>query len=420
MEHLRAPQTALSQAFGQLLALRHPVAAWWWGETPLTGSLWPEWTQTAFQKEAEQWLALASQTVQAADPEVVQWGRFARDCHRRLQAGSWREGWRPLAHLELVARVLPVVDPEGHRWDRERLLRQIPPWLSRAETGVFGYWSQALLTLWSDAARAALKAWPKPANSASQRWVVARDLALQAIDRYCQRVQAQTLDAAPVMPWMAPAHVDQTAWRERRLRFPASAQSEPTADEGSGPASPEPAVTEFVECAGAEAWWLKPGRSRDRVFYREQTGTLALAPIWAIWRRESAAHPMTWALAQVPWIEGALAVVVEAACRRWPTWGPVRNGALDQWLRRRQALALADAWLWLEGGRSDDVLAFLTPWVGKAAALGWIPYLKMNPGRFVLSDRVSSVLRLQSAHSGVTVWQQGPLMPDALFRGDLP
>jgi hypothetical protein len=75
-------------------------------------------------------------------------------------------------------------------------------------------------------------------------------------------------------------------------------------------------------------------------------------------------------------------------------------------------MAVADAWLWLEGGDPPEVARWLSAWYGKEA-LGAVTWLAVHPGRLVDRERIrAEVTEAMAGPGGVWAWNgwaRGPM-----------
>jgi len=410
------PKSRLGRLFDRCLIDRHPVTALWWrGDQKITRLL-PEWSADVFSQESARWLHLSQKTGGIEDGEIRHWGRYARWAHQRIQEESWRNAWAVLQHLVTVLTVVELLDPEGARFPREPLLGQMTRWLDRIQgTGHHGYWGKTYLDYWQQLALKNIARLQPP--SPPRDWEGLTRGLTQAIHRFVERQTLLTSGSGSDAPWVPPAHVSDREWVARRQEFLKTSPLPKPAPLDNWPLFPVGLSSDEVVKPTIGTWWLKPGRHKDTLVHPHQGAWRdAIGALWTVWRESAGGHALTWALTPPMFIQGPLWALVSDAAQRWPAWPPASHGYLAWWMQWKQALAVADAWLWLEGGDPDEVLKFLERWVSTGSAQFWVVYLKTHPGEMIMTWRACRYWT--EAHQGKPYWTQLPIMPDRLFQAD--
>jgi len=396
-----------------ILWQRHPSTAWWWSDSDSgrVPNFFPVWSAEAFAKEATDWRRFAQETTTSGDGQVRHWGRFARWTATRLLAGSFRGAAEPLRHANAVLDAVQVLDPDHEVVDVAQLASQMVDWLSAVRDVQAGdEWRQ--LRLRQEAIRL---------KSHVGRWLK-DDAVSVALDRYVERVTNDVSDDTDPLPWVTVAHVvveEWRIWRETMTQEPPVVIHRPQYDPGGVRDVAQfsfPTLHRVVR-PDLTQWWMRPKSDEATIYVpSHRTEALSLAVLLALWHQQSRQEAVTWALTQPPQVEGGLESLVGLIGQFWPSWAPVVSGFLAQWLQRRRALAVADAWLWLDRGDADEVVKWLGRFMDKSASWALIPWLKSNPGYYVMAHRTAQVL----TQTGPTSWEHwmlknGPVMPGALF-----
>lgn len=410
----KADKGRLEASFWSLLSHRYPLTWWWWtGDATPPTSLLPEWSRTAFAREADEWRRLAKDTVDPDDDEVRHWGQFARETANRILAGSFSDAAEPLRFLNLALTIIALLDPRETLVPRQGLVESCATWLDQVQdVTAASFWRKTRMQGEAVRLSRSVQAW-EVSEAAATRLT-------QAVDAYCERAKERE-DQEPI-PWAVSAHVSVDDWRRRRATVTQEApivvaKPVPTACLLAKGQPRAPALQEVV-VPGLAQWWLRPGGDQDILFHGDTYDpSVALGTVLALWRRENASGRLTWALSRPPLLEGGLMMVGELLFGLWPQWLPVRERYLAQWLQRRRVLAVADAWLWLEVGEAERVLEWMTRYMPRAEALAVIPWMKSHPGYYVMSQRVRDVLAETGPANDWDHWvfTRGPEVPDSLY-----
>lgn len=416
----------LEENFWSHLSNRYPLTRWWWGNSrDAAVSLFPEWSAQAFEREAAEWRRLAQDSVLLDEAESRHWGRFARLAATRLSLGSFEDAAEPLRHANTVLTVVELIDSSAERYPRESLVDSAAEWLARiADVRAHSFWREVRVR--SEGARLRhLILHTKPSPDADPAVFSAKQQnVLSVLEEYLTRVtEGREADLEPV-PWVASAHVSVEAWRRERRKMsvePPLVIHRPLAGDAIlNPDQPRAPRIQEVVIPGLRQWWVRPDPEGegDMVFHGDRRdASMALATVLALWRQQSKWSRLTWALTPPPHAEGGLASVCRLLEGLWPAWESTQSRFLAQWVQRRRAMAVADAWLWLEGGDPALALPWLSRFLPKHEALAVIPWMKGQPGYYVMSHRVFEVLSSPPSGQGWDHWvlTQGPIMPDALF-----
>ncbi len=420
-ESTQESKRRIEASFWSMLSRRHPLTWWWWNTGKnLRLPLLPEWSRSAFEREAQEWRRLAQSTVGVPDAEVQHWGRFARWIATRLLSGSFEAGAEPLGHANAVLRVTRLLDPLGERYRPKELLDSLTSWiLAISDVGAEHFWQMTRMTI--EASQLLHQISPLEHDSDSD--IITQHQKLkEAINAYAARVSQPRGDPSDPIAWVHSAHMFVNTWRA--LRDSISRESvlvvgpPITPDSILNPADlPHfPAIQEVV-VPGLTHWWLLPQSDRD-VLYRGdgRQPSLPLAVALALWYQESHLCRLTWALTFAPLIDGGLMVMANLLKTLWEDWPPVKSGMLAQWEQRHRALAMVDAWLWLEAGDPADALSWLSRFVPNTEAMDAIPWMKSHPGYYALAYRVrEELLTNRIADWEHPLFQNGPIMPPSLF-----
>lgn len=418
----------LEAGFWSLLAQRHPLTWWWWWspDAAAPANLFPEWTVPAFERETADWRRLAQDSVPIKDPEVQQWGRFARWAAARLASGSYQDGAEPLRHANMAVSIVQLLDPAEQLYPRGELLDGLSQWLSLIDgVSARSFWRRVRVA--AEGSRLAVqishfRGLGGEEPGLKEKW----ERAKSAIEHYSLRVTQSGAEESAPIPWTTSAHVFVETWQDFRQHVthekpwvidrPVSGQSV------LKPGGPNFPAVQDVVVPGLSQWWVRPADDSAILYHGDrQDPSLAIGVALALWRQQSRRSRLTWALTHAPVVEGGLLFLSSGLLDTlWPAWPPVQNHVLTHWAQRRRAMAAADAWLWLEGGSPDDVLNWLCRFFSKSEAALIIPWMKCHPGYYVMAQRVFEALETAGPSPDFQHWifSQGPVMPDSLHRGD--
>lgn len=408
----RTSKSHLEQKIWKHLQRRYPLTRWWWGEDGGGLELFPEWSSSAFLHEADEWRQLAQEGLDFDDQEVLHWGRFGRIVANRIHGGSFHDASEPLRQANLILAMVTMLDRDGALFPRRELLEKLSVWLSQVkDVSAADVWRRARTD--AEAARLAqsLNEWDtgelRQVSSASR----------EALEGYMGRVR-DVRDDEDRTPWMASAHPSVDRWRQRRIEMlkesPIVQDRILTAGDILDFRSEALDIQEVV-IPGLETWWLRPQSSSDLVIHGDnRDSSWAMAIVLAYWRKRSSFGPLTWALTLPPILEGGLMAAASFMGSVWPHWRPIQGRFFPRWLQRRRAMAMADAWLWLEDGEVNEVTAWLSRFLSKPEAIALIPWMKSHPGYYVMAGHVYNVLH-DIPDGENWLWSMGPMMPDAVF-----
>ncbi len=411
----------LSKDFWQLIENRYPGTALWWNRD-VSGSWWPEWDEAAFQREMQRWLALAAAA--GSLPEGVEphsWARYARLAAGRLRGEVWRRADAPLSHARHGLEALRIIGDDRRFF---QALLDLPDWLHGISGIMAGdFWTTIELSREAHALIKGVCMTPAPTGMDSLRWAVAMDEVKSAIQAYVQTVKQHSYGTVTVVPWIASAHVDVMRWRRRRKQFD---------DQQGGPSFLHARGKDLVQrmpfhsqCHMKSLGWLT-SRSYTRwlctgpptVYYGPTSSTtLVLNSILTEWKRR-ARHidALTWAIAEPMWMEAGLWRAAKRLAEE-PEYGFVElENVVAYWTRNQEAIALADAWLWLELGEPEQVARWLERFLCQRDAWSMVPYLKNNPGRALISLQNYERWDDYSERPWMG-WDWGPIAPEVLGQG---
>lgn len=353
----------------RLIRTRYPVSAAVWCDVAI--ERWtPPWTEEAFAGEWQVWRDLGEAAQRLGDERYRPWGRYARWAMRRIAAESWRSVWVPLRHARAVLSF----------WRIEQE-RRGPAGLS-AVVGQLGHWFGHMPTLCGDVfAKARMRAEARMLRTWVRQWAKAGWVgpALQGrfenqLGRYLARGEQAPSGPSP-LPWLDAGAMEAAEWSERRRQYRVR-------DEGGGASAQaveratlavSPVQRRLIPVLGSEAWYFP---ARDTVFYGPEAGwqrTWAEA-LATVWHAAQADTPLAGMLAEPEhW--------TAAAWRRLQA--EPNRGLATEWLRTMEVMALADAWLWLEGGEPEEVARWLSQVCGQDVAYPAVAAMKCEPGRWV-------------------------------------
>lgn len=415
----------IAEEFWQIIDDRYPGTAIWWHRQG-AGNVWPEWSEAAFDRELRGWLNLASVAGSLNEAvEVNHWARYARFAAGRLRGEIWRRADAPLSHARHILEVLWVTE------DFQSFLaalRTLPGWLQRISGVVAGdFWTTIEMKREADGLLGGVLTMPAPQGMDALRWAIATDQAKAAVRTYVANAEGQAYVSTTLVPWVASAHVNLEIWHQRRLEFDSQQQRRPPLVEARGSALATRLGFE-VRCrlltrsglgARSYARWDPAGEAT--VYYgATATTTLAMTRILTAWKeRARTLHPLSWAIAEPTWVEAGLRRAADFLIADAGPGSSVFEKAVCCWATIYDAVANADAWLWLESGEPDEVARWLEGFMPHRDAWSVVPYLKHNPGRALVG--FENYARWQEFHDDPWWgWQWGPIVPDEIARGSTP
>lgn len=414
----------LEESFWSLLLRRYPLTWWWWNsEREEKLVLFPEWSSAAFEREAIDWRRLAQETVDVPDEEVQHWGRFARWTATRILSGSYQDGADPLRHANTAMSLVQLLDPLMERYPPEELLDGLAGWLDEVSgVGSANFWRHVR----TESESSHLLRQLAPFDRLGDAGLSARYLrATAAVKHYVTSVLNHQDAQSEAIPWTASAHMFVETWRALRqaMSHEQPYVMGPPSGVGDAVLAPSGHFVNFPELQevvvpGLKQWWVRPASDRDIIYHgARRDPSLPLAVSLALWYQQSRKGRLTWALTHPPYVEGGLEALANLLPTLWPGWAPVQTGMLAQWAQRRRALAVVDAWLWLEAGDPPEALNWLARFVPRSEAVSVIPWIKSHPGYYVTAYRACEVLLRVKDSSSWQHWMfnHGPVMPPDLF-----
>lgn len=418
----------IAEDFWQLIEDRYPGTAIWWHRKGVR-NFWPEWNEAAFGRELRRWLSLA-ETAGALNQavEVHHWARYARLAIGRLRGEVWRRADAPLSHARHIFLTLWVAEDYPGFF---KALTDLPGWLQRVSGVVAGnFWTTIEVTREAEGLLQGVLTRPVPRGMDALHWAIVEDQAKVAVRAYVKSVVSQGYTSTTLVPWMASAHVDLSKWRQRRLEFDSSKKGQlpPLEYRGSALAT---RLGFDVRCRLQARSWLG-ARSYARwdeaggatVYYGPDAGTtLAMMRVLTVWKeRARTLHSLSWAIAEPMWLEAGLRRVADLLVA---DSGPgVFERAVSSWAKIYDAIAIADAWLWLESADPQEVARWLEGFMPRRDAWSVVPYLKHNPGRALVSFANYERWKNGNNHDSWWGWHWGPIAPEgsleAVKRSDEP
>ncbi len=411
----------LAEHFWHLIEDRYPGSAIWWHREG-SGGQWPEWSEAAFQREMRSWLSLAAEAGLLAElVEADSWGRYARLAAGRLRGEVWRRSDAPLSHARHNLEVLWMI---GDYVAFFKALKSLPDWLKSIAGMVAGdFWTTIELSREAHGLLRGACVMPVPPGMDALRWAVAEDQAKLAIHAYVETAKNHSYGTVTVVPWIASAHVDVMSWRQRRNQFDV-----PPGEHfrmASGGRELANGLRFHSRCQTQSSGWLR-SRSYARwnplglgTVYYGPTASTALVMNWVLteWKQKASdLEPLSWAIAEPMWMEAGLRRAAELLMADSDRRFREIEVFVNHWARTQEALAVADAWLWLESGEPERVARWLERFVSYRDAWSLVPYLKCNPGRALVS--LENYERWKSTTDDSWVgWTWGPIAPDAIRAG---
>ncbi|POB10010.1 hypothetical protein [Sulfobacillus sp. hq2] len=408
-------RAVVREGFLRLVSSRNAVAGIWHGLLPLEQVAWPQWSREAFERERQDWLMLSESTVGHQDRDVHHWGRYARLAASRLQAGGWQSPQAPLRHARMQLLAVMLLDPKNQEGVLERTVKELASWLDRlpAERGVDPL-ERAQLVSQADALGMVVAKAVETCQDSQLTVLPIRE----AVGRYMDRVPIQDFGADPI-PWRATAHVNTWKWHQRREQFvmpalapiPKVSVDQWIRDLDSccrGDGKEAPWHVERVAHLGTQSWVrLFP---KPTVYGGAQSyGPLLLSRLLCWWADRATADPLTWLLSDPPALEAGLYGL--AGIVGSDTTLPVVSLAAQHYRVLCDVLAVADAWLWLEGADPDQVATWLGQWFKPADAWRWALSLSSDVSRKVAAAELDEEHGGQVASSGWEWdgWDDGPI-----------
>jgi hypothetical protein len=384
--------TVLASQFWQLIEARYPWVAHSVAERPL-GAL-PEWSEEAFSREEQAWLACAEAAERASAPTAARWGRFARHAVRRLRGGVWRAADAPLRAVRAWLAANERRLPDDRVPDRlATMIEGLPRFLETAGAVVGGdAWTVRRVEALAADLTGVLVAAAEPSPTLQR--------ALDALTAYAAR-GAFGIGDPHTVAWIIRAPDPECfARREARVLGALPSPAPLTAD----------AVRRLLETLGL------PGVD-DVEPERRLARSLEAAWMAYGWPQ------LDFALADVAALPAVLDWVVARAAQM-----PGSDQAGWRWLYvRRQAVIFADARLWLADEPPERVAAWLAQFLTPPEAVAWVNWLMAEPGWALARaawadlsgwsalglDRLSDVLSRSPADSP-PYWQWEPEQEDVL------
>jgi hypothetical protein len=160
------------------------------------------------------------------------------------------------------------------------------------------------------------------------------------------------------------------------------------------------------------------------IYYGPGAYSALLSSLTINWwhQKTQSVSALTWALAEPTQFESQL-LWLYTALANTSLLGQAVSAFLKWRVAADLALAYADAWLWIEGGDPNEVVAWLKLFLSPASATAWIPVLKANPGRaLMVADAYRNVAGdcfPDLKTTNWTGWQWGPIAPEIVAKVSL-
>lgn len=408
----------LAEVVHPLVQARYPASYWWWtGVEP--PPVWPVWNAREFSRVGDRWRRIARLSEgQRGDGAI--WGAHARTA---VVAIGHHRAWR-LAHVPLTM----VRTSLESFWVYQRLTQQVidwQPWLLNLER-----WFEALLEEELQAGDVWVRAHAErecdqiAAALTRANWLSSARHA-QSVHRLLRAIRRRLAkdwtDSADPVSWARLSELDTDEWHRRRLGLDVSALaavvplSEALDQLAQILSDPEPThITRLPELR--RGGWILPGASGMQVALpavdTEERFAIE-ARIWWIRHAETTTE-LGWALADPVYVEGVILALWTRLTEdeRFAGYESLRR-YLRRWLTLTEALAVADAWLWLEAGDPDEVFRWMLPWSSKGAAARQIGRMQIYPGywlaRECLRQRILQPLADADSPQEWPGWARGPV-----------
>ncbi len=407
----------LAERVRKLVRDRYPATLLWWtGEVP--DPRWPSWNAREFGRVAERWRDVAR--LADGQPEALAWAAHARAAMASIRRQAWRLGHVPFGQarhtLEILERYeeLTGVPMQWAEW-----LAGLDEWLAKLGPLAAGDPSvQASAKL--EAGRLRVRVRQLARARGDDRLRSLGDLIEQRLNRNLQKVRGPwRRDVLEPPAWAPLAAAAVNAWRARREGF----LPEPRLSLAGGRTHVRPRLEDVlvadpsatvVEVDGTgNGMMVLPGDPPKIVVGRAApTGTMA-ADVYRWWfQRADGVDPLTWAIADPIYVEAAIVALWQrlVAERRVE---PGRRRLLERLVAESELLAIADAWIWLEGAEPKAVIDWLHPWIqAPFTAATWVHRMQLYPGYFVQRDNVKRRLESEMALGDALAWpgwMRGPV-----------
>ncbi len=415
MKSVMGDKADVRAAFVKLLVARYPVTMQWHGLGQPVAPALPEWTRPAFEKERRNWRDLSRLTVNHPDPEVQHWGRFARVCLTRIEQGSWRAPSAPLREAMAAIMLGSMTEGPTQREWLGHLLEYLPQWLKSVEPSRgAGEWE-----------RMQWRSYRVQFEQLVRTCVDDQHLAIEtsafapALDGLERSLQVEPLENRAVS-WFSSGHVNSWEWHSRRLQYlkpvlssvrwerDGDLSTQNLAHRTAPWALPdEPVQFREVEALGTNSVARNAGG--PVIYYGPQAyGSVILSGLLLQWQRYAQCEPLSWVLTPPPLIESGMQMLAAAAL--FPEQGAVAAW-FENWRNWQDALALADAWMWLEGEDPGVVRNWLATIISPQDADRWILLLMTDPGRKAGVDSLAREQQQHAENMGMAwpAWKEGPV-----------
>ncbi|PSR28063.1 MAG: hypothetical protein C7B47_06220 [Sulfobacillus thermosulfidooxidans] len=399
-----AKKDTIKQAFVKLLAERAPAAMIWHDLAPHHSFQWPEWSQNAFSKERKDWLALSQLTMTSDDQEVRHWGRFARLAANRIAQGAWQSPLAPLHTLRSSFFTLWLLDTQGEDIAWDRVCTLAADWLHNLiEQRGGDIFARAQLQGEADD----FKRWLRTVAAAKDGLDQLVEPLAVALDDYVAQIDKRAMCPVDV-PWATSAHVNAWEWHNRRILYeipsfspvPVMSVKSLTEDfpRAIWPQEMDKTIPQYVLVPALErSSWVRFTPEPTVFFGPNAQGSIILSQLYLWWVQQCRHDRINFVVTPSPIFESVLYVLVtylpEEVSKGLTLWK-------QKWRNTVDALALADAWMWLEGAEPDVVQAWLKPLLGDDRATAWVLRLKTDPSYFLVVHSLAEQILEESLAKG--------------------
>ena len=399
----------IRKTFLKLLTQRAPASVLWYGLISPEEFKWPEWSQTAFTKERNDWLALSRLTADRLEGEVQHWGRFSRLAANRIAQEGWRSPLAPIKTLRTSLWVLWLMNAQDADIDWHAVVLQAANWLhSLTDQSGGDFFVRAML---QDECED-IKRWTGVFLAGRNLTQEMQSLHL-ALDDYCIAIQRKKSCVTDV-PWATSAHVDTWEWHSRRADFrprpyyliPSWSIRELTENFPTGMLPPTGKDTvkalQYVPVPTlGPGSWIRTHPNPVLFYGPKAEGSLICSRLYLWWVDYSNPDPLSLLLTAPPILESVLYALISCLPQNvpdgWTQWKKNR-------LQTMEMLALSDAWMWLEGGEPNVVKTWLETILGPRLSAWWVLRLKTNPSYALMVQTLADQILDQCQEQGYDWW----------------
>jgi len=391
----------------KLVGERYPASLiWWLDQVPRPG--WAPWSRSEFLRVSARWREIA-RLAAGTDPVLKIYGDHAR---RALMSVVHHESWRlahvPFMHLRKTLETLWVyrqVSGEDLPW--LAWVQPLPLWINQLfgqPLGAGNAWVQAEAVLEAKRIVRCLELFTTEDSDPELKAAVGE--VRRQLARLSAMFRGNWRESIEPPAWTSSADLDLAEWKRRRQSAPG-----PIALGETNPKGPlrlaDVFVTdhhsEIVSVQGVSGGaWLLAREDAVTVVRSTRSDYAMLASdlkIWWWWQAKDS-HALAWALADPIYIE---AVILAAWSVLADDHSQLADLGLKQILsslvRQNEALAVADAWLWLEQADPRLVAEWLGPFLGDDRARWAVSSLQLYPGYWMEREQIRQRLQVEMTES---------------------